>query len=196
MMVTGKMPFDGCGPLDAWMKKSNNEFPAPKELEPGISDRVDWAVRRAMSANPEMRPMSCREFFEDITGTSTRPAPSQSAALQDLWYMAYRDDEGTTHTVKGTTDNIRRAYRDGLLGDAANIRAARSKLGPFQALKIFPELRDLVVSPDNPPEPAPGTGVERPSQMRRTVPSTVGANNSGSAYDPTVAYQPHVQGAW
>src|SRR5258708_21799642 len=40
MTVTGKMPFDGCGPLDAWMKKSNNEFPAPKELERGLSDRI------------------------------------------------------------------------------------------------------------------------------------------------------------
>jgi len=85
MMVTGKMPFDGCGPLDAWMKKSNNEFPVPKELDPSISDRVDWAIRRSMSASPEMRPASCREFFEDLTGTSTRPVQSEAAAQQDLW---------------------------------------------------------------------------------------------------------------
>ena len=101
MMVTGKMPFEGCGPLDAWMKKSNSEFPAPKELEPSVSDRVDWAIRRAMSADPELRPASCREFFEDITGTSTRSASTATVAIQDLWYMAYKDDEGTIHTRQG-----------------------------------------------------------------------------------------------
>ncbi len=73
MMVTGKMPFDGCGPLDAWMKKSNNEFPAPREIDPTISERMDWAIRRAMHATPEARPATCREFIEDVTGQSTRP---------------------------------------------------------------------------------------------------------------------------
>ena len=143
MMVTGHMPFDGCGPLDAWMKKSNNEFPPPKDLEPSISDRLDWAIRRAMNAKPELRPATCREFFEDISGKSTRPL-TQQATSQDLWYMVYKDEEGNKHTVKGTTDNIRKAYTDGLLGDAANIIAARTKAGPFQPLRGINEFRDLV----------------------------------------------------
>jgi len=148
MMVTGRMPFDGCGPLDAWMKKSNNDFVPPKEIDPNISERIDWAIRRAMSASPEQRPATCREFFEDLTGQSTK-VPAQQAVSQDLWYMVYKDEEGTVHTVKGTTENIRKAYRDGLLGDASNIRASRTKQGPFQALKGYPEFRDLVVEPDS-----------------------------------------------
>src|SRR5262249_7303727 len=90
---------------------------------------------------------SCREFIEDLLGQSTRPQTAVGAGL-DLWYMVYRDDEGTVHTVKGTTDNIRKAYREGLLGDASSIRAARTKQGPFQALHSHPQFRDLVLDPD------------------------------------------------
>jgi serine/threonine protein kinase len=178
MMVTGKMPFDGCGPLDAWMKKSSNEFPAPREIDPTISERMDWAIRRAMHASPESRPATCREFIEDVTGQSTRPSAVPNNTSSDLWYMIYRDDDGTVHTVKGTTENIRKAYREGLLGDASNIRACRTKQGPFQSLQDYPEFRDMVVgvepqseaaaigmasSPVDPARrsPPPGNGVAR-----------------------------------
>jgi len=147
MTVTGKMPFDGCGPLDAWMKKSNNEFPAPRDLEPSLSERMDWAIRRTMHSDPTTRPASCREFIEDLLGQSTRQQAAGGAGL-DLWYMVYRDDDGTVHTVKGTTENIRKAYREGLLGDASSIRAARTKQGPFQQLHSLPQFRDLVLDPD------------------------------------------------
>src|SRR5437764_747534 len=59
-MVTGIVPFDNASPLDCWMRKIRNEFPSPKELNPALSDRVDWAIRRAMSAEPGQRPSSCR----------------------------------------------------------------------------------------------------------------------------------------
>ncbi len=72
MMVTGELPFKALGPLDAWMKKINNEITAPRELVPDLSERVDWAIRRSMSADPTQRAASCREFIEDLTGHSTR----------------------------------------------------------------------------------------------------------------------------
>jgi hypothetical protein len=92
----------------------------------------------------------------------------------DLWYMVYKDDEGQSHTVKGPTDGIRRAFREGLLGDAGNIRASRTKAGPFQPLRSFPEFRDLVVAPapllpqmprqtpTNRPTPTPNTPLRTP----------------------------------
>src|SRR5205807_9330418 len=52
MMVTGELPFKACGPLDAWMKKINNEITAPRDAMPDLSERVDWAIRRSMSADP------------------------------------------------------------------------------------------------------------------------------------------------
>jgi len=149
MMVTGQLPFDGCSPLDAYLKKTNNECVPPKELAPHISDRLDWAIRRAMHADPDLRPASCIEFLEDLTGQSSSPQEMViNPAASDLWYLAYRDEQGTLHTVKGTTPNIRRAYREGLLGDASNIRACRTKQGPFLPLHALAEFRDLVVDPD------------------------------------------------
>ena len=68
MMVTGEMPFRSSGPLDAYMKKIDNKLIPPRELNPALSERIDWAIRRAMSADPEQRPDNCREFVEDLTG--------------------------------------------------------------------------------------------------------------------------------
>jgi eukaryotic-like serine/threonine-protein kinase len=67
-MVTGGVPFANDSPIDCWMKKVRNDFPAPRELNSTVSERVDWAIRRAMSGDPSERPGSCREFFTDLTG--------------------------------------------------------------------------------------------------------------------------------
>ena len=45
-MVTGELPFKSSGPLDAWMKKINNELVPAKQLSPDLSERLDWALRR------------------------------------------------------------------------------------------------------------------------------------------------------
>jgi hypothetical protein len=119
-----------------------------------------------MSADPEQRPITCREFVEDLTGRSTRKhATTESNALpQDLWYLVYKDEEGEMHTVKGSVGAIRRSLRDGLLGDASNVRASRFKTGPFEPLRGYPEFRDLVITPapltlprSSPPSPSPST---------------------------------------
>jgi hypothetical protein len=49
------------------------------------------------------------------------------------------------HTVKGSTDGIRRSLEERLLGDASNVRACRSRNGPFEPLRTYPEFRDLVI---------------------------------------------------
>jgi serine/threonine protein kinase len=149
MMVTGEVPFHSSGALDAYLKKLENKLKPPRQLVPSLSERVDWAIRRAMSADPEGRPATCREFIEDLTGRSTRrtaPATDTAKSQQDVWYLVYKDEEGESHTVKGATSAIRRSLKEGLLGDAGNIRASRSKAGPFEPLRSHPEFRDLVVS--------------------------------------------------
>ncbi|MBM3993258.1 MAG: serine/threonine protein kinase [Planctomycetes bacterium] len=156
MMVTGELPFKSNGPLDAWMKKINNEIDPPRQLNPELSERTDWAIRRAISPDPAHRPESCREFVEDLTGQSTQMS-AVSPTLADVgtpyWYMVYTDDIGVVHTVKGTAKGIRRSFKEGLLGDAENIRVALTKSGPFESLKTFPEFRDLVVDPSSVPTP-------------------------------------------
>jgi eukaryotic-like serine/threonine-protein kinase len=134
------------------MKKMGNDFVSPKKIVPSLPDRVEWAIQRAMSADPKKRPESCREFIEDLTGRSTRKQPNApdpsgiTSPPPDLWYMIYSDDEGTTHTVKGSYAAIRHCLRDGLMGGAENVRVSRSKQGPFEPLRSTPEFRDLVVT--------------------------------------------------
>jgi hypothetical protein len=148
MAVTGELPFRTCSPLEAWMRKRDNNFPAPRDLVPALSERIDWAIRRAMSADPDKRPINCREFVEDLTGRSTRKmAAPDGQQPQDLWYLQYQDEAGESHTVKGSLAAIRRCLKDGLLGDGANVTVARAKQGPFEPLRTHPEYRDLVIAP-------------------------------------------------
>src|SRR5262245_55846911 len=65
MMVTGELPFRSNGPLDAWMKKINNELVPPRQLVKDIPERTEWAILRAMHHDKTNRPASCREFVED-----------------------------------------------------------------------------------------------------------------------------------
>src|SRR5207302_7249708 len=140
MMVTGEAPFKACSPLDSYMKKIENDLAPPRRVVPALSERIDWAIRRAMSADPETRPASCREFVEDLTGRSTRKiAAVQQAATgqKNVWYLVYHDDAGKTHTVKGTVGAIRRSLKEGVLGEASNVRACQTKKGKFEPLRSF-----------------------------------------------------------
>jgi serine/threonine protein kinase len=207
-MVTGELPFKSTGPLDAWMKKINNELVPARELVPGLAERTDWALRRALTVDPEQRPATCREFIEDLTGHSTRKlAPSAEIPVQDTWYLVYTDDDNATRTVKGTLQGIRRSLKEGLLGDASNIRAARSKSGPFEALHNHPEYRDLVLTLERmPPDGTPGlsaaktpvpkgtpkpqppaaVGVSIPPVAPRPVPSATASVGSNASMAPLI----------
>jgi serine/threonine protein kinase len=186
MMMTGEVPFGKIGPLDCWMKKIRNDYIPPRELNPNLSDRIDWAIRRAMSGDADQRPNSCREFIEDLTGVTMR-SPSRleeekSAKVADVWYLVYKDDDGETHTVKGMTEGIRRALKEELLGDASNIRACRTKTGPFQPLKGFPEFRDLIVEP----APMQTATTATPTTSATPTPPRVKTPTSGKWDRPTV----------
>jgi serine/threonine protein kinase len=179
MMVTGELPFKSNGPLDAWMKKINNEIDTPRQRRPALSERVDWAIRRAMSPDPTHRPACCREFIEDLSGQSTQETvitePGIGAA-SSIWYLVYMDEAGEVHTVKGTIKGIRRSFNEGLLGDAENIRVARIKEGPYEALRHYAEFRDLVVQPavtplppTRPPQPVDVAPQPAPPKPREHV---------------------------
>jgi serine/threonine protein kinase len=193
MVVTGVLPFASSnGPLDAWMRKINNDLPAPRDLMPAISERLDWAIRRAMSPDQEKRPLTCREFVEDLTGHSTRKMlPAEAGTVQEYWYLFYVDEEGEQRTVKGTLGGIRRSLKEGRLGDAENVRAGRTKSGPFEPLRIYPEFRDLIIAPaalTTPGKKASSAGTTTPLQGVQT-----GTPSGGTAAKPAPpADAPHI----
>jgi serine/threonine protein kinase len=153
MMVTGELPFQANGPLETWMKKVRNEIVPASELVPELSERIDWAIRRAMSPEPAHRPASCREFVEDLTGRSTRvrtPAEGILDTLTDLWHLLYKDESGVVHSTRDTTAGVRQGLKDGELGPVDEVRLARHPQGPFEPARHFPEFRDLVVPVSGP----------------------------------------------
>lgn len=172
-VLTGKPPFQGLGPLDAWMKKVHDEFPAPREENKGISRRVDWAIRRGMRANPLERPATCREFVEDLLGRSTRPADKATRAPgePETWYLRYPDENGQDRLVQGTRQGVRRSLREGLLGDARNVQGSMAREGPFKPLELWPEFRDLCLESR--------AGTARAQAPAPPNPAGVGAGDTG-----------------
>jgi serine/threonine protein kinase len=208
-LVTGEVPFGKVGPLECWLRKQRNELASPREVNPAISERVDWAIMRAMSGDPAQRPASAKEFVEDLTGASLRPAPApqqEAKHAADIWYLVYRDEANETHTVKGSTDAIRKALKDGLLGDASNIRASRSKQGQFLHLDGHPEFRDMVIkAAPVPPKDGPPSQIMKQTPSSRKTPVTpipvrpdpeavdyspTPVPIKPPAYDPTQDYRP------
>lgn len=182
-LVTGETPFAKTSPLDCWVKKTKNDFPEPRKMARELTERTNWAILRAMSADPMKRPASCREFMEDLMGTGWRTQqgsissgaiPNPAAAGEDLWYMVYRDELGETKTVKGSTESIRRNVVAGALGDVGSILVSRTKTGQFTPLRNAPEFRDLFLGPN---APSSGT-VPTPRSIATTIDPT-GSSPSG-----------------
>jgi hypothetical protein len=146
-----------------------------------------------MSPEPAQRPECCREFIEDLSTQATKEVVITETGIgtPNYWYMVYTDDVGTTHTVKGTIKGIRRSFRDGLLGDAENIRVAQVKEGPYEPLKYYAEFRDLVVHPVNAQTPLPATkdAIPAPKQQTKTPVDELavpGADNSSVLEHTTI----------
>jgi serine/threonine protein kinase len=69
--VTGELPFGkASGPLDAWLQKTRDQLPRPRQRCPQLSERVDYAIWRALRADPSLRPASCQELVGDLLGSS------------------------------------------------------------------------------------------------------------------------------
>jgi hypothetical protein len=146
------------------MKKLENKLTPARELVPALSERVDWAIRRAMHSNPDQRPASCREFVEDLTGHSTRKlAVANTEPAAEVWHLRYRDGAGVLHTVKGSLAEVRDLLREGVPGDADGVRAARNNSNVFEPLKNLPEFRDLALATFR---PTPAAATPRPTPPR------------------------------
>jgi serine/threonine protein kinase len=147
MAVTGQLPFAATNLVDCCVRKMQNNLAPPRELNPDLSERLDWAIRRAMNADPAGRPASCVEFVEDLTGRSAKiPGASKRGMRADLWHVLYEGADGTSQQASGPQHDIRGSIQDGLLGNAGNVRVSASRDGPFEPLRNVAEFRDLVVS--------------------------------------------------
>ncbi len=79
MAVTGRVPFQARGNLSIWKKKLSNELVPARQLTPSLSERVEKALCRALSADPDARPANCREFMRELRGAQPPSAGKSSA---------------------------------------------------------------------------------------------------------------------
>ncbi len=89
-MLTGRLPFDAKVPIAILTKKERCEIPMARSLVPGLSERVDLAIRAALNPDPARRPISCLAFFKSLTARRRvrenilrTPAPCPTAAKGD-----------------------------------------------------------------------------------------------------------------
>jgi hypothetical protein len=164
------------------IRKVKNELPRPWDVVPALSGRIDWAIRRAMSAAPQQQPASCQEFVEDLLGQSDRmPRASESVSL---WYLTYTDTGGREQTIKGSIEAMRHSLQQGRLGNPTLARASRTAAGPVEPLAKYGEFRDLLV------EPAPGPPLSVDSGARLALGTGGVAHGlSGSEAEPKPAEQ-------
>jgi serine/threonine protein kinase len=66
MAVTGQAPFQARGTLCIWKKKLSNDLVPPRQLVPALSERVELALCRALAADREGRPSTCRQFMREL----------------------------------------------------------------------------------------------------------------------------------
>jgi serine/threonine protein kinase len=81
--VTGTLPFQVRGKqnyLAILKKKLLNELNPPRKLIPGLSEEVDFAIRRATRADRRQRHSSCADFALALTGAVKAAAPPRERA--------------------------------------------------------------------------------------------------------------------
>jgi hypothetical protein len=62
-LLTGKLPFDAKTTTAILANKELMRLPSPRKLSPEISKAIDSAVMAALNPKPDLRPVSCLEFF-------------------------------------------------------------------------------------------------------------------------------------
>lgn len=67
-MVTGQLPFDGDTPIAIALAHIHKTPPAPRSLVPGLSERVEGIILRALMKSPTDRYRSAGEMRGDLLG--------------------------------------------------------------------------------------------------------------------------------
>jgi serine/threonine protein kinase len=91
--LTGKLPFAAHGPLSVLRKKLAGELTPMKEYVDSVSQQVDEAIRRALSADPEQRPATCLEFIQDLIPRKKQQQARRSSKVTATLARATRAGE-------------------------------------------------------------------------------------------------------
>ena len=144
IMVTGQLPFKAKGPIATFTKMAKNDLISPRKLTPELSEHVERVICKALNADPQVRPASCREFLHEVLGGCRATAEEGRGETDiDLWYVEYEDKHGAVQVAVGTTQNLQRSLQQGQLGDPDKVHIGRYRSGPAKTPLSRSEFKDL-----------------------------------------------------
>ena len=76
-MMTGALPFAGDTPMAAAIQRSRGAVPSPRTLVPGLDERWERAIMRALDVDPDQRFARAGDFIETVLGNNVAPAPQR-----------------------------------------------------------------------------------------------------------------------
>jgi serine/threonine protein kinase len=71
MALTGRPPFEAASVSATLQRKLADHLEPPRQIVPALSERIDFAVRRALLADPARRFATCPEFIAALTGEAS-----------------------------------------------------------------------------------------------------------------------------
>jgi serine/threonine protein kinase len=106
MALTGELPFRARGSMTIWKKKLSNDLVPPRKLLPVISPWVESVICRSVNANPQMRPATCRQFIEELSGRASPPAEAAPTSwLETPSRKSHRREQRATVRYPSTKDS-------------------------------------------------------------------------------------------
>ena len=176
VMVTGKLPFRGDGPLDTFIKKSKNVYTPVEQLNPNLDQRTLKVIQSAMSADPHKRPASAEAMADYLDRTvkllvvGEVPAAA-SKGVDATWYIKLDNQARGRSRLRGPESTIKTYIQRGKIGPSA--MASQQKGGPFQSIGEIPEFQDcLRESMAHSNRLAETTEYARPSNRGRQAPAS------------------------
>src|SRR5262249_6246875 len=142
-----------------------NEISEPRWVVRELSERINWAIRRAINSDPENRPANCLEFAEELTGKTTRVPPAPNADAP--WYLSYTEPDGSVCMRSGDLQSVRQAIDQAKENTRQAMRIARSRTGPFALLDLSPEFAGSRASSPAAPPAQPQAAPPVPAQPEK-----------------------------
>jgi serine/threonine-protein kinase len=173
-MLAGRPPFVGPTLVDLIREKEGGAFPAARNFNADVPERLDLIVAKMAAKHPRHRYQNCAEVIDDLEALqlaseqltflsdpiAARPkdrsqlaadaAPREKAspavrdALSDEWLVRYRGSTGWLEERVLSTAEVLRMIGEGLLGPTA--QASRGAKDVYRSLATYREFEQAMLS--------------------------------------------------
>lgn len=147
VMVTGRVPFKGDGPLDTFIKKSKNLYTPAEQLVPNLSKRTIKVITACMDVDPQNRPVSAgaiADYLEEKTRSLPLGDSLEVQVEEVVWFVRYLDANGRECKMRGPESTIQKQISRGQIDASAHVSQSRS--GPYQPIRTIPAFREALDS--------------------------------------------------